>query len=77
MSIILARLPSVTVYRTRLDGLSVELNAGASAEKALHELAMELERVKAQLTDEIARCCDAQMALEHFRVLGIDLSEGA
>lgn len=77
MSSILARLPSVTVYRTRLDGLSVELSAGASAEKALHELAMELERVKAQLTDEIARCCDAQMALEHFRGLGIDLSEGA
>lgn len=67
----------MTVYRTRLDGLSVELNAGANPEKALHELAIELERVKTLLIDETARCCDAQMALQSLRGIGFDLSDGA
>lgn len=74
---ILARLPSVTVYRTRLDGLSVELHAGVRPEKALHELAVELERVKKLLVDETARCCDAQMELQSLRGLCFELSDSA
>lgn len=76
MSCVLS-LPSVTVYRTKLDGVSVEVKTGATFDKALHELATELERVKTLLTSETARCCDAQMELDHLRGLWIDLSEGS
>ena len=70
-------LPSVTVYRTRLDGLSVEVSTGATVDKALHELAMELEKVRSLLASETARCCDAQIELEQLRSLWIDLSDGS
>lgn len=76
MSSILVKLPSVTVYRAKQAGVSVEIASGACVDRALYELAMELVRVQALLTDETARCCDAQMALDAIRGIGIDLSEG-
>lgn len=64
---------AVAVYRATSGAISVEVGRRGQ-DAALLAVGRELARLQALLADETARCCAAQMELEHYRGL-FDLGE--